>query len=226
MDLYIVRHGESEGNVRIEKEKSRENLSREDRDNPVLTELGKHQAELIGKRFESLKIDAIISSPLRRTAETANQILKFQKEKPVLEIMQELMEVGTPEGYIGTDFETLKAIYPQIRLKEIFTEERILPTDIEGSNPEQILKRAKCVMDYVHKRFSGDENVMLVAHGTFNHSLINAAIKADLLTSFNFCQENTGLTKIKYFDNGKIRLSFMDDLSHLIPEYPHLTFSL
>lgn len=59
--LYIVRHAQSQGNTG-------EDLTTGD---PDLTEVGHEQARRLAKRFEGQKIDAVYSSPLRRTQETA-----------------------------------------------------------------------------------------------------------------------------------------------------------
>jgi broad specificity phosphatase PhoE len=88
------------------------------------------------------------------------------------------------------------------------------------------LKRAETCIEYFKKRFQNGEKIFVVAHGTFNTYLTRAALGLKNTSGFNFCQENTGLTKIKYFLDGKARLSYSNDTSHLFSDNGHLTFSL
>lgn len=59
MDLYLVRHGESE--IPADAVQA---------DYP-LSELGREQARRLGERFRGLRIDRLITTPFRRTQETA-----------------------------------------------------------------------------------------------------------------------------------------------------------
>lgn len=227
MELYITRHGESEGNLRAANNISAAALSEEDKENPRLTPLGRRQAFLLGERMAPCDLDAVIVSPLLRAVETAYEIVRQQKGSSALrmEILPEIMEVGAPEGYLGTPRERLREIFPDVEFSFVSTPKPIYPSTLETDHAQRLL-RAQNVIDYIKKRFTQGERVMLVAHGTFHHSLTTAATGLPLVEGFNFCSENTGLTKVRYFEDGRIRLSFSDDLSHLIPEFPHHTFSL
>lgn len=63
--IYFVRHGESEANVR--------GVFAGQKEDSVLTEKGKEQAETTAREIRNinLKIDKIVSSPLKRALETA-----------------------------------------------------------------------------------------------------------------------------------------------------------
>lgn len=63
--LFLVRHGEVDAN------RSYRYLGRRD---DALNDTGRHQAEALAGAFNDLKIDAVVSSPLRRAAETARCI--------------------------------------------------------------------------------------------------------------------------------------------------------
>ncbi|MDR1629954.1 MAG: histidine phosphatase family protein [Oscillospiraceae bacterium] len=227
MELYMTRHGESEGNVRAANNVSAAALSEEERENPRLTPLGRRQAFLLGERMAPCDLDVVIASPLLRAVETAYEIVRQQTGKSAfrMELMPELMEVGAPEGYRGTPEKRLRELFPDAAFSFVFTESPVYPSSLEVDHAQRLL-RARNVIDYIRKRFTQGERVMLVAHGTFMHSLTTAATGLPLVEGFNFCSENTALTKVRYFENGRIRLSFSDDLSHLIPEFPHHTFSL
>ena len=68
--IYFVRHGESEANQR--------GIFAGQKEDSVLTEKGKEQARATAQEIENenLKIDKIVSSPLKRTKETAEIIAK------------------------------------------------------------------------------------------------------------------------------------------------------
>lgn len=158
MDLYIIRHGESMGNI-----------GHDDAD-PVLTELGKKQAQLLALRLRNIKFDAILSSPLTRALQTATPLSEL-RNTPIT-VMDELYEVGA------------------------YVEESL----------EDVQKRAARVVAEIRKDYGGKENVIAFAHGTFNNHFIKAACGITSGEDFNFCQENTGVTIVRFIiDNGKPR---------------------
>ena len=104
------------------------------------------------------------------------------------------------------------------------TEVEILPDcyEVENETTDEAYARAKSVKDRLKKQFR-DEYVIIFAHGTFNNYLTNAAIGFPVRDDFNFCQENTGLTCIKFMPDGHIKIEFANDYCHLAtldePEY-------
>src|SRR6056297_1112107 len=66
MQLYLVRHAESENNARPIYERV---------EDPSITAVGRLQAEFLAKWFESLPIDTLISSPVRRALQTTRYIV-------------------------------------------------------------------------------------------------------------------------------------------------------
>ena len=166
MILYIARHGESRGNT-----------GEDTGPDPVLSEKGHLQAELLGKRMKDKKVDRIFSSPLKRAVQTAEHTAEFKNMS--VEILDDCYEVEDGET---TENAYLRAVGIISRLKEKFTENEI---------------------------------IMIFAHGTFNNYLTNAAIGFPVRDDFNFCQENTGLTCIKFMPDGKTKIEFANDYCHL-----------
>lgn len=66
LQLYLIRHGESMGNI--------ETTEDFDRTNPPLTPHGINQAKALGERFSSLGNFTLYSSPLQRARDTASCI--------------------------------------------------------------------------------------------------------------------------------------------------------
>lgn len=82
MKLYLVRHGQSEGNVR--------DLWYGRNDLP-LTDLGRQQAFQVGKKLKNIPLAAAYISPLQRAAETARIALLGREDIPRV-MMPDLME--------------------------------------------------------------------------------------------------------------------------------------
>ena len=90
MRLIIVRHGETEGNIkRIIQGHMQEPLD----------EAGIQQAKRVAERLKTEKIDAIYSSDLKRARMTAEEIIKHYPDVPV-HFVKELRErdYGTATG--------------------------------------------------------------------------------------------------------------------------------
>ncbi len=170
MDLYIIRHGESKGNIG------------HDVENPKLTDLGHRQAELLALRLKKINFDVILSSPLERAIQTATPLSELQNTP--ITIMDNLYEVGT------------------------FGNESL----------EDVQDRAKNVVAEIREKHGDKENVIAFAHGTFNNHFIKAACGIKSGEDFNFCQENTGVTIVRFIiDNGQSRtkLELANDARHL-----------
>lgn len=202
MDLYIARHGESLGNTG-------EKVCVD----PELSLLGHKQSECLAQRMKNIHLDAIISSPHMRAVQTASKTAGLKEMK--IEIFPLLFEVGTDAGYEGVGLSELRKIYPDITM---YSDGKLYPLSLAQENTAIAYNRAKEAIERIKARFGDDSCVMLFAHGCFNNYLINAAIGFDVRSDFNFCQENTGLTCIRFIrDNGedKIKLEFSNDYCHL-----------
>lgn len=82
MKLYLVRHGQSEGNVR--------DLWYGRNDLP-LTDLGRQQAFQVGEKLKNIPLAAAYISPLQRASETARIALLGREDIPRV-MMPDLME--------------------------------------------------------------------------------------------------------------------------------------
>ncbi len=96
MKLILVRHGETEENVK--------KISQGHRPGK-LTAIGKQQVEKLGQQLKNEKMDVIYCSDLKRTKDTLRPILRFHKRIPVhytSEIREKRMGVfeGTERGSI------------------------------------------------------------------------------------------------------------------------------
>ena len=90
MFIYIIRHGETYGNL------NGDGFTETD-----LTDNGLRQAFLLGERFKEEKIDAIYTSTLIRAVRTGNEIHKYHKNAK-FNIFTTLMEKGTYVLRVGS----------------------------------------------------------------------------------------------------------------------------
>ena len=108
LQLYIIRHAESMGNIETDEIF--------DKANPPLTLLGKEQAKAVGERFSGFKPDALISSPLDRAYDTAKEISSNTKTE--IEIDEILVECGTLRDESEEDcIERAKSVIEKIKEK-------------------------------------------------------------------------------------------------------------
>lgn len=228
LEIYITRHGESLGNVPPPLgEENREKTAAETHD-PELTPLGQQQAVRLGERLQMQKFDAIFSSTLIRAVLTAHETAIRQPGGAMpIELIRDLVETGTPWDYTGYTTAQIKNRGPQVLSHGFIKEDAAHWAAAEKIDEREAhLNRARCCIDYFKNRFQQGEKILVVAHGSFNTYLIRAALALNNTNNFNFCQENTALTKVKYFLDGEARLSYANDTSHLYAENGHLTFSL
>ena len=89
MNIYLVRHGESEANAQQVKQGTGGNLSTQ----------GKQQAKFLAERLSRISLENIISSPVLRTKQTADIINK--KLNLPLTYSPLFVERKTPTELIG-----------------------------------------------------------------------------------------------------------------------------
>lgn len=208
MQLMIIRHGESVNNL---PDTSLHTID------PDLTELGCLQARLLGERCRDMKIDAIISSPLRRALRTANEISIRKGNMPV-HVYNDMVETGT--DYIPMAYEKALDICPNVQPYEIPMRggDYLDGYELDFNDPDYTYSRAYRVISRVKQTFPEDARVALIAHGSFNQKLIAAALRVTVPPNFVFMQENTAVTIVRYtkMDDGRVvtRLVKMNDTSH------------
>jgi len=226
LNLYLTRHGQSWGNVRADGD-SAPRIAPELLTDSPLTDLGGQQARLLGGRLAGLRFDAIYCSPLYRALQTAHETaLRQPGGTAPIQLIADLVETGTLPPPDGWDLEKLRTCHPAT---EWCAEAPAfgVQKNAEGEETEQArLLRAQRVIAFLRERHHEGENILLCAHGTFNTYLLRAALGLPNENGFNFCQENSNLNKIKYYENGRVRLSYMNDTTHLAPLMPEITFTL
>lgn len=199
MLIYIIRHGETYGNL------TGFGFGETD-----LTPTGRQQIAYLGKRFINTHIDKIYTSPLIRAVKTANAIRSFHPETPI-EIHSQLLEKGTAPDYAGLSDEELFSLCPSAK---------IMPRDPLGEEDDTIAyNRAVSFIEKIKTENSFNSTIVIVAHGTFNSYLVLAALGFPFKENFNFSHLNTGVTLVQYLEEDgivKTKLKYLNDTSHLM----------
>jgi phosphoserine phosphatase len=148
MTLILVRHGESEGNIR--------RIMQGQLDLP-LTEAGREQARLVAARIASMPVSAIYSSPLSRAFETA-EVIATHHALPVLPV-EDLQEGGWGEAQGLT--------WTEVTARWQMTDNRPLAEVIPGAEAAGALRaRAARAIDGLLDRHHEDVAVCVSHAGT------------------------------------------------------------
>lgn len=201
MRLIFVRHGATEWNV----------AGRYQGQTDVpLSEKGRAQAAAVGKRFESIPVDVVYSSPLQRAYDTARAIAE-PKGLPIhkVEGIKEL-DFGEWDGLTKEELEE--------KFGEAFIRYRIepfhYPMSGEGTLNRAKLRVGEALEEIKEKYRHTDKTVVVVAHG----GILKLAVfyLLDMSSRLYRCIElsNTSLTVIDVEEDRCI-LRVLNDTYHL-----------
>lgn len=152
MKFYLVRHGQSEGNLK------RFYCGHTDVE---LTETGIIQAKNMAKYFENIEIEKIYSSPLKRAYNTAMEISKVKNIDITVNNLLMERNFGIFEGM---SWEEIEYTYPDEAKK--FLEQDAKYNFLNGESWDELLKRVSKVLDNI------TDKSVLVTHGLFIRSLL------------------------------------------------------
>lgn len=223
-ELYLIRHAESQTNARLI---SLDTTGLE-RYNSDLSPQGHLQADLLGQRFSTIKLDHVLASSLSRAARTASQIVSQQPAggPANIDIVPELAECGIPEldeDFNLTDLQNDLATGQQLKLAPHWQDrENILFYSADATDKEHFA-RAAFIADYLKGRFGRQEKVAVVAHCIFNRYLICHLLGLTEVDSFRLAY-NTSVTKFVFTQEEDTapsgRLFYFNDVSHLAEQLP------
>lgn len=201
-EIYLIRHGEAEGNV------FRRFHGQYD---ALLTPRGLKQVECVAKRFENIHIDACYSSDLTRTSLTARSIyvpkkLKLHRDPRFREACVGVWE-DLPFGYLDK--------YDRQEMWN-FNHDPVNWNAPEGAeNYEAYTSRFLSGLEDVARRHDGG-TIAIFAHGVVIRGTLMRLFFNDVCAKLPYC-DNTGVCKL-IWDNGTYSYEFINDNSHLPEE--------
>jgi len=197
-DIILARHGETEWNV---KEVFRGRIDVD------LTETGLKQAELLADYLRDARIQAVYTSPLKRSLKMAELIAGHHK-----------LGVTPAPGLIDLDFgkwhglsqEEVKDRYNELYHQWLESPHQVKMPD--GESLDEVTERA---MKVVREAASWQADaVVLVAHRVVNKVLICALLGLDNSHFWNIKQDVGAITTFEY-DNGRFVLAEHNNTSYL-----------
>ena len=196
-------------------------------DESELTPQGREEARLSGERLASEGIRALLTSPLRRCAETAEELLKKVRAQNCDVISETDSRLREIELYCWEGL-PLKEI--RSRFREQYDEWRLRPesfrlqlTDTEEQYPvRNLYERVLSLWDHLLWHHAG-RTIVLVTHGGTIRALISTALGLGAEHFHDFQQSNCGISRIRFMNASvPARLELLNDTAHLGQRLPKL----
>jgi probable phosphoglycerate mutase len=215
--VWLIRHGASTFNL--------EGRCQGASDVPEITDDGCEASRRSGERLRSAGVDVVISSPLRRAAQTAVEIRRVLGRQEIPhETDPRLCEIDLPE-WQGLPFVEIRRRFP-----EQFLKWKIQPGDLEmlsrGGAAEfpvrKLYERAQSFWEDALARHAG-RTILLVTHGGTGRALITTALGLGPEYFHRLQQSNCGISRLR-FSPGEpyAKLDLLNDTTHFDLRLPKL----
>lgn len=188
MNVYFVRHGQSQGNKKHIHQSS----------SSPLTKLGIKQARQLGERFKQIKIDSIVCSDYLRTQQTAEQIANHLGLK--LEYSSLFRERKRPTCLEGKRIDDPVVVDIKNALANHAQDPNWHYQDEENFN--DLILRAQQAQKFLEKQRVND--LLIVSHGEFIRTVVGVMLFQELFTLklrskglHHWQTNNTGITWLK-----------------------------
>jgi alpha-ribazole phosphatase len=201
MKLLLTRHGETDHNL---------NRRYQGQMDVPLNKTGIRQARQLAKRLSTGKIDAIISSGLSRTVETAKAICALRENPPPIQTDPRWRELSFGK-WEGHNQDEIKAQWEE--------EAKVWYADIVNAVPPggeslfQLAERVGIALEDL-KSAHKDETVLLVTHSGVIQTLMCLTLGVELKRYWQFRVLQASLTIIHFHEAGGA-IELFNDCSHL-----------
>lgn len=200
LELYIIRHGESMGNIGYN---GRTELTLTESVDPVLSEKGIKQAIAAGEWLSETDFDAVYSSALMRAVRTAGEIIKKQQKDKNLFIHPVYTEMGIPEEYHAVSMNELHKLCPTAVIADRVDPESKLMESTSGSDEKGLFERGARAISYLRSKYKNGEKVAVVSHAAFiTYMVFYIMGYKEKVPAFDIDFNNTGITKVKFYKKG------------------------
>ena len=203
-DIYLIRHAEAEGNIY-----RRAHGWYDGR----ISAKGRRQIDALAERFRGVHLDALYSSDLTRTRQTAGAILKYHDD---LELVPEpkLREISMG-SWEDLPWGNLTYLYPEAMIA--FNDD---PDRWEAPGAEtfpELQARMQSTVLEIAARHDG-QTVACVSHGMAIRALVSHLLGVESREIHKVPHgDNTSVTLL-HVENGRIAVEFYNDNSHLPDE--------
>lgn len=219
MHVWLLRHGASTFN--------QQHRCQGCSDVPELTAQGREGARLTGNRLASEKIQVIISSPLRRAAKTAEEVLKTLRAQGCAVAFETDTRLREIELYCweGLPIEEIPR-----RFREQYIDWRLRPyefcvqsADTQSQYPvRRLYGRVDSFLNDLLENYPG-KTVLLVAHSGTIRALVTLALGLGAEHFHSVQQSNCGLSRLRFSScSRQAKLDLLNDTAHLGENLPKL----
>ncbi len=197
--LIIIRHGETEWN----REKRMQGTT-----DTQLSDVGRSQAQALGRRFAAKPVDALYSSDLSRARDTARGIAEHTGSRIVTDARLQERRFGIFEGLIAAE---IIARYPEEHARFSSRDpDYVVPG---GESARAFTQRCLGCLAEIADRHRGGE-VVVVTHGLVLDALYRAANGLDHGAPRTLPLINASVNLFGY-GAGAWRMELWGDVSHL-----------
>jgi probable phosphoglycerate mutase len=206
MNLYMVRHGQTAA--------SRENRFSGSLD-PPLTPVGEAMAEAFARAHAPLTWDAIYTSPMLRTRQTAEALSRLTGVAVTVDDGLKEIEYGEWEGLRQDE---VKAQWPEAF--EYWASDVASRGTPGGETAFHVAARAMRVVEAIRSRHQRG-NVMLVSHKATLRVITCALLGLDVRLFRERIAQPVAAVTMFVVANGTAQLAFLGDRSYLSEELKH-----
>lgn len=199
MNIYLIRHGETDYNRQMIVQGSGVNSS--------LNDTGRLQAEAFYTAYKTISFDVVLTSGLKRTHETVNQ---FIEDGIKWEQFSDINEIGwgVHEGKKGR--EGMRADYA--RVTNAWKNGDYTARVEEGESAVEMKERLQRFVDQLKQR--KEETILICSHGRAMRALVCVMMNEPLSEMDKYKHANTGLYQFE-FDGQAFSLVKENSTDHL-----------
>lgn len=190
--IYLIRHAESIANTR--------GIFQGQTYDTALSPLGHCQAQALKDRFANEKFDAVYTSPLKRTVQTARPLGPITIEPSLIETNH-----GTWEGLSKTE---IKAKWP----KE-YDLWLTRPSEVQFPGGEHFSQTVDRIVEWFDKVSQKSGNYVAVTHSNVIMVLLTKILELGTNDMWQFAMQPTAVTLIETHSPAKI--IYLNDTNHL-----------
>lgn len=197
--IYLIRHAESIANAK--------GIYQGQSYDSDLSPLGIKQAEALRQRFSNIPLDAIYSSPLRRTMQTARAIHAHHPNLRI-ETIRDLMETNHGE-WEGKSKQEIEQHWP-----ELYHLWQTTPSIVQFPGGEHFQETARRVISWFKSAMTTDMTMAVVTHVNVIQILIAHIHGLPLDELRKFSVGSTAVTQVE--SHSPARIIFINDTTHVI----------
>lgn len=216
MQLYLIRHAESENNAKPPYARV---------EDPPITAVGKLQSEFLASWLRTLQIDALITSPFRRTLQTTRYLLNVAPQR--LHVWHDVFERGgcfrghgpdATEGGPGLGRSEIQRLidHDDCQIDESISESGWWGSKDRETNDE-VVARAKQVLGRLEQSFDSGQAVVVITHADFKRCLLTEILGNVIDIDCVGLLRNTGVTKLVY-EHSRWSVQWLNSVTHLPPK--------